>query len=903
MRLRAVLLVVISIALAGFWGCGGGGSSTSVTAIGVMDDFDSAGTWVPGGTLSFNVPLVQAVVNTTLARITYDAGTTGNATITLASSNNVVAGMLLAFNPGGSTAETQVISAGSQAGTFRVRLNNQHAVNEAVLDNGFAVTVATGTGFLQSVRPYNLGVLAGTLVTTSDQLNLMLRVDNGAAVSGGRLLLDIDATTHDFAHTALYADFTAGSLPLVSVNLGDLKVIGTNAFGSVASALSHVQGIRIQLTTTGTVNAQVESLWLSGIPPTSSTANVPVKINVSPTSLSLNLGNVDQLTPTAVNAINSPISTLVTFTYTSSNPSQVTVSPSGLVCAGRWDANFVNCTGAGAGTAQITAAAAGLVSDPVPVYVHQPITAVTVSPSLVDCRSQGQTQQMTVQAFSGATDITSTVGPFQWSATDFGVVTFDATTLGLVTAKGPGRTNIYAQLGGVNAVSSAPAIFVTCPVQSIVLHLASGPATAATMNTGDQVALAADVLDTHGTALSNVSLTFPSNNPSVATVANNTVVAFDAGTAAITAACNPPGCNPNLFPIYSNVFTATVNGTSATTVFAASTTGTSLVPIDTTTNTAGSIITLPSTPNSILEAPLAANIYLGSSGGLIRVDAAANTATTISASITGQILVIAPDGSTQVTSDQAAGKVFVVTGTGATSLNIPGATQTAFNPDGTKVFIVTNTGSLVVFSTTATQKNITLPATAHDVAVLSSGWFTYLTQTGAIAARATCDSSLQQTVAANDPTFLAPVPDGSKMLAVDPPALDVVTVNSTGAGCPPLGGNNANSVASKDLGAGDFTARQLIVLPDSSKAYVVTNLNKLLVYNIATGAASSIPFAGGVECFSGGATLDSKTLYLGCSDNTVHRIDVAAATDAQQIVLTTDPTKVFTPDLVVVRRK
>jgi hypothetical protein len=48
---------------------------------------------------------------------------------------------------------------------------------------------------------------------------------------------------------------------------------------------------------------------------------------------------------------------------------------------------------------------------------------------------------------------------------------------------------------------------------------------------------------------------------------------------------------------------------------------------------------------------------------------------------------------------------------------------------------------------------------------------------------------------------------------------------------------------------------------------------------------------------TGGTTLDSTKLYVGGSDNAVHRIDVASGTDAQQITVS------FTPDLVAVRPK
>ena len=144
-------------------------------------------------------------------------------------------------------------------------------------------------------------------------------------------------------------------------------------------------------------------------------------------------------------------------------------------------------------------------------------------------------------------------------------------------------------------------------------------------------------------------------------------------------------------------------------------------------------------------------------------------------------------------------------------------------------------------------------------------------------------------------TLLASLPNGKATLAVDSPGIDVITPNTDLAGCPPA---LSDTVVSNDFLQGPFTARQLIVLPDSSKAYVTSDLGMLLVYDVTNGKVlPPIPLAGGASAFTGGATLDSKSVYVGGSDNAVHRIDVASGTDAQQIPLS------FKPDLVAVRPK
>ncbi len=899
MRFRAVLPVLAILVYAVLLGCGGGGntggSSTSLQPISVLDDFTSLGTWTPGGTLSLSSPPVTSLVNTTLASIAYDSGTTGAATITLASNTGVQAGILVTFNRGGSNEEPAVLVAGTAAGTFRVSLINQHSAGEAVQDDAVAASVATGTGFLQNVRPYDLSKISGALTQAADQLLLWVQLDNTSALTSGRILLDIDPSTHDF-HTALYADFAASNLPLLSVSVGDLKVLGTNPYSGVINALSHVQGIQIQFTTTATVNAKIDTLWLSRVASDSSQSGVPAKITVAPASVSLALGNVAALTPTALDFQGNAATTSVTFTYTSSNPALVTVSSNGAVCAGRWDANFQVCTpdttqpNGGVGTAQITVSGAGLTSDPVTVYVHQRVANVTVSPALVDCRSQGQTQQMTARAFDpSGNDITSTVGPFTWAVQDPAIATVDSTVNGLLTASTPGKSTVSATLVGTAGITGTPAVFVTCPVHSISLHTDTGATSVTVDSTATQPVIVADILDTQGNPVSGISLRYVGSVPPVGSVVTGKFIPLAPGTTSINAECLPPDCNAGLTPIYSNVVVVTFTGTVTPKVYAASTTSTSVIPIDTSASpkVAGTAITLPANPTSIGVGPvLSSKIFLGSSAGLLAIGTDNTVATTASA--TGTLLTVSSDGNNSVTSDLNAGRVFVNT----TALNIAGATAAAYTTDVNKLFVVTNTGLLDVISTTSTLKSIPLNTTATDVKPLTSSWLVYLAQPGGFGVRATCDNSARASVAVGGtPRLLAPLPDGERMLGVETRFLDIVRTNSTGSGCPPDGSSFLE--ARKDSGQ-DFTPKQLIVLPDGSKAYIITTAGQLLAYDIAANTVSTIDL-GGANALSGAATFDSKNLYVGGSDNKIHRVDVAAGADAEQITLT------ITPDLVVIR--
>jgi hypothetical protein len=611
----------------------------------------------------------------------------------------------------------------------------------------------------------------------------------------------------------------------------------------------------------------------------------PASIGTSPASLSLTAGGVASITAVVLDG-NGSIVLGANIAFASSDTSIATVSSTGLVCAGTWDANNIVCTPGPTGNTQINITS-GSLSATVPVYTHGRVDDVRVSPATVDCRSAGQTQQLTAQAFSNGVDITSLVGPFTWTST--APVTASVDGNGVVTAQQPGTTQIFAS---VSNVASVPATFVTCGVKKIDIHVSSGADTSFSLSAGGTQQLTADVIDTAGNSISP-SLLWIGLQPASATVNNvGLVTAVAAGTAGVVAACSPP-CNAGSTTIYSNVALASVSGSSSTTVYATGTGVTSLVPIDTSTNTAGTAITLPGTPNSFIFDRQGVTGYLGSNSGLIVLDTGSNTITS-NTGAPGKVLAVSPDGTRVVVA--GSGAVYLVTSGAVQALSITGATAADFSPDNRKAFIVAGS-NLYVYQAGAALLTLPVSAAAPDVSLLASGAFAYLAggAASAVTARATCDASLADTAAtAGSPALLKPLPDGSGMVAADSPGLDVITATTDRAGCPP---SLSDAVSFQDFGQGAFVAKQLLVLPSGNKVYLLSDLAKLLVYDVTGKTVSTIALAGGATPLSGGSTLDSATLYVGGSDNTVHRIDVASGTDAQQISVS------FTPDLVAVRPK
>jgi hypothetical protein len=628
---------------------------------------------------------------------------------------------------------------------------------------------------------------------------------------------------------------------------------------------------------------------LAGCGGGSSSANKPSSVVVIPTTLSLNLGGVAGISATVVDSNGAAVSTPGTITYTSSNTAVATVSSAGSVCAGTWDANFIVCTPSQPGTANITVTAGSLTAT-IPVFTHVHVDRVTVSPDTVNCVSQGHTQQLTAKAFSNGVDVTSSVGSFTWTTISTDVATVD--TNGLVTARTPGQTTAFAS---ISAVSSTPATWVTCPVQSIHIHIANAADTSFALSAGGTSQLAADVVDSHGVGVAP-PLTWSSSQPAVATVnATGLATAVAAGTTGIAVSC-ASACNIGTSAVYSNVVTGAVSGTSATTIYATGTGTTSLVPIDSGTNAPGTAITLPSTPNSFLFSPQGTKAYLGSSAGVITLDATANTVTQ-NTGVQGTVLAVSPDGNRVIV---AGSNLVTVLGVGSgintETASIAGATAADFTPDSLGAYILA--GSTLYFWTSGIFRQVPLTGAGKDVKFLANGAFAYVAGGAAgpaVTARATCNTALADTVTTPGvPSFVRSLTDASAVLAVDSPAIDVITPTTNLSGCPPP---LSDALTSVDLGAGAFTARQLIVLPDRSKAFVTSNLGKLLGLTVAGTTPFAVNLANGASAFTGGSTLDSRMVYVGGSDNSVHRIDTTALNDAQQIGVS------FTPDLVAVKPK
>jgi hypothetical protein len=459
----------------------------------------------------------------------------------------------------------------------------------------------------------------------------------------------------------------------------------------------------------------------------------------------MQLGSTLVFTATAQNGSNTNISP--TFTYTSSNPGVVDISPAGSACAGSWNAPYYNvCTPAGGGTAQITASALGATSPPTLVFVHPPIDNIQVTlvppvnspppacpgqtalPAACNinfnanaanyCVSQNQVQTLQATAYSQGVDITASVGPFTWSQANPNVVTITPivssantssinvpTNQATVVSNTPGQTEVVASASGV---ASQPYVAATCPVQCIALQLGTNGSqnigtTSFITNKGTSETITATAVDVQGCIVPKPPLTWTSSSPAAITAGSATtgcsasttctIATPQPGAAAITASCTPPTCNIG-FPLNPAGYP----------------TGSLYIPQPVYPVTAISgLVTGATTPASVLAS--SQDCYSNSQCAVALYDIATNT------NVAGSPTSL-PTPPNSVMFDPAGDKAYAGSQYGAlliTSANIGSSSTspfTALPASGTplglvtgKVIAVSPNGALAVFSDTVSTPN------------------------------------------------------------------------------------------------------------------------------------------------------------------------------------------------------
>jgi hypothetical protein len=468
------------------------------------------------------------------------------------------------------------------------------------------------------------------------------------------------------------------------------------------------------------------------------------------TGVSLSWGQTYQAGPAqAYNCLggNEPVGH---FIYTSSNLLLADISPLGTICAGTWNRNseggvpnftictppagsslssFNGCTGTSCGVVQVTAQGAGATSNPVDVYIHPPVTSVTI-PTQTACVSQGQTlngsllAETTVQGPGGAVlcspstvscaNPAANIGTITYAAQVPGIVTIDNTTTpqncnpvtgppctapnpnGIATANLPGATIISANLSDSD-VTSAAGYFSTCPPAKITLSV-NGSNTATVTPTSPQTVVASSI-DTNGNPISGLLLNFSSTAPQNLTASSTGLVSSKYPShATVTAVCAPPNCNPapvnlvgvlgNGMPVAGNPVTINSSGRVSNQLWMASTQSPYFSEVDLSTGGAAAPVRLPYTPNSMVMDEPGNSLYFGSYHELMTYTAGNNQPSREITSVPGVVLAISPSSTLMVINDQLRQVIYLFNPLGSVTTSIAGIAQRAqFSPDGTTVYI------------------------------------------------------------------------------------------------------------------------------------------------------------------------------------------------------------------------
>jgi LysM repeat protein len=683
--------------------------------------------------------------------------------------------------------------------------------------------------------------------------------------------------------------------------------------------------------------------------------------------VSLNYAQIGQVnSPSATNCKGSGLSA-GSITYGTSDMTIADVQPAtGRLCGGTWNRNsgggipdFTYCNPTNkSGTAYITASGAGVTSNPLPVFVHPVVTSIVLagqptsncttdpttaccplttvgSPTAAaypanTCISQGQTAQLVARIYAGTgatqANISCQAGYLQYSASGT-VVSIDSN--GVATANQPGSVLITASIA--DAASSA-GYFSTCPPASITLTTPGVTTSPVVVDQNNPQALLATVLDTNGVSLTGLALEYESTQPNTIPAGSGSITPTLAGAASITALCQPPGCNPSAYnqiglygngkPVASNSVNILSPGTNGTVLYMASTQSLYVESRDFTQTALAAPILLPYMPNSMVITNDGSTIYMGSSSGLMVLNAVNSLAVTRTDTTSpGTVLAVSPDGTSVILSDPVKQVITLESSSGSVVSTYGGVgTHAEYSPDSQSVYVAagnqllvysdytgwTNISPATTAGTPVTDVAVTVPAvgayfagattTARSYCAISTPATTPQTEINSFYPPADSSAAITDRLAAtNDGLHIlgATVTPAATLndLRVDIPAGNV-NGPTVSVACPLTGilsfSNTVYPVSLTPIAATAITG--VLPTPDSSIAFVTyTGAGGVLpaYAPVANGAGTTtyVPLSGtAIAPVAGVVSADSSTFYAGTTgDNLVHIITRSTLTDSSTL--------------------
>ena len=483
-----------------------GGTSTLTPTITPADAADPSVTWMPSSNPSIATVDGSGVVTAvgpglaTISCKTNDGGFTAQCVVTV--TNEIVHPTSVSVAP-----TTLSLSVGGAAGNLTATVLPSNATDQTVTWSSSNTSVATvsASGVVTAVGPGSATISCkttdGAILSNPSCTVTVTQPPTGLTVSPTTLSLSVGGTTGSLTATVTPSNASNKTVTWSTSNALVATVSSTGvvtAAGPGSATITATSNANSALTATCDVTVILH----------------PTGVAVSPTTASLEVGGNTTLTAT----VSPSNATDQTVTWSSSNASVATVSASGVV------------TAVGPGTATIsckTNDGAKASSPSCTVTVIQHVTGVALDYSTLNLNVRDTSTLKATVSPANATDKTVT-----WSSDDESVA--KVSTSGVVTAVGPGTATITVKTNDGGWTDTCVVTVSTVPVTGISLS----PATFSVV-IGSTYRVTAKISPTNATDL---SVTWESSDPSIATVDSNGVVKGVAtGTATITATTTDGG--------------------------------------------------------------------------------------------------------------------------------------------------------------------------------------------------------------------------------------------------------------------------------------------------------------------------------------------------------------------------
>ncbi|MEZ4425561.1 MAG: Ig-like domain-containing protein [Gemmatimonadota bacterium] len=372
--------------------------------------------------------------------------------------------------------------------------------------NGVATGVSSGKAWIAASADSKSGV-ATLFVTSTGAAQLI-------AASGGGQSASVNATLPQ-PLVAIVRDGQGRGVPNMSVNWAV-----TSGGGSVSTDVTTTDSngrTSVQWTLGPNSGTQRVAATAAGLQPAnfvaSASAGGAARVQLTPTSLALQIGQIRTLNAVLLDAQGNPVKG-ANFTWTTSNAS-VAIVDDGQV------------RGAGTGVAVITARS-GSVSGTASVTVGSSVSRVTLSSPVSQVSAFGEVFGLSASAFNASGTKISGVA-FQWSSSNSSVLSVSG--VGQATSRANGQSWLKACAG--NACDSVQ-VGVAQKLSKVQIS-PSSPSVAM----GGQLQLNAQAQDKNGNAVTGASLSWSSGTPAVASVSGSGMVSgLKSGTTTVTASAS-----------------------------------------------------------------------------------------------------------------------------------------------------------------------------------------------------------------------------------------------------------------------------------------------------------------------------------------------------------------------------